>query len=250
MQTHQLLFELSHPVRYEIMHTLAVKPQRLTKIGEQVDANNPEVSRHLDRLKNADIVAKNADGYYSITSFGQLVISMLPGLSFLSDHPGYFLDHDLSQLPVPFIHRLGELSTCTFTEGTINNLGISKSLVQEAEEHIYLVTKEIPRDTTSYHTRGFEGIDLKVIRHDDATINCDTDDCRDREFRDRLRVVQELPAIMVITDKAAALMFPNHKGAFDFSAGFNSTDPVFMTWCSDLFHHLWEMGSTLDEMVD
>lgn len=250
METHQLLFELSHPVRYEITKLLAASPLRLTKIGDHVDANNPEVSRHLDRLKNANIVAKNADGYYSTTSFGQLVISMLPGLSFLADHPDYFLDHDLSLLPVSFINRLGELSNCTYTEGTINNFGISTKMVHEAEERIYLVTKEIPRDTTSFHSRGLEGINMKVIRHDDTAVSCDDDECRDQEFRDRLRVLQELPAIMVITEKEAALMFPNQKGAFDFAAGFNSTDPAFRSWCEDLFEHLWKAGSTLDELED
>lgn len=250
MQTHELLFELSHPVRYEITKLLAESPHRLTKIGEHVDANNPEVSRHLDRLKNADIVAKNADGYYSTTSFGKLIISMLPGLSFLADHPGFFLEHDLSLLPVAFINRLGELSNSTFTEGTINNFGISTRMVHEAKERVYLVTKEIPSDTTSFHTRVFEGVDMKVIRYEGTAASCDDEECQDREFRERLRFLQVLPAIMVLTEKEGAIMFPNQKGAFDFAAGFNSIDPEFRNWCEDLFEYLWKMGSTIDEYVD
>ena len=247
METHELLFELSHPIRYEIMKIITEQPHRLTKIGEKVDANNPEVSRHLDRLKNADLVSKNADGYYSTTSFGHLIFSLIPGFSFISDHPGYFLDHELSLLPTQFISRLGELSNCTYTEGAINNFSISTKLVQQAEERISLVTREIPQDTTSFHSRGFEGIQLRVIRHSDSVSDADYDECRDKDFSDRLRFVHELPAIMVLTDKAAAVMFPNHKGNFDFAAGFNSSDPSFMRWCEDLFKYLWAEGTFLHE---
>jgi len=64
METHQLLFKLSHSVRFEIIHTVDEKPERLTMIGEQADKNNPEVSRHLDRLKKSNLVDKDKDGYY------------------------------------------------------------------------------------------------------------------------------------------------------------------------------------------
>jgi len=250
MQTHELLFELSHPVRFQILRLLSESPLRLTKIGEQVDANNPEVSRHLDRLKKSELVGKDPDGYYSTTSFGKTIMSMLPGVSFVASHPRYFLDHDLSRLPESFVNRLGELMICSFTEGTINNIGISTKMVQEAEERIFLVTREIPRDSNTFHERGMNGLDLRVVRHEDTVVDCDTEGCHDQEMRDHLRIVKELPAILVLTEKEAAVMFPNHKGAFDFAAGFNSTDPTFIGWCEDLCEYLWKTGSTLDEIQD
>jgi predicted transcriptional regulator len=242
METHELLFELSHPIRYDIMRLLSENPLRLTKIGEQVDANNPEVSRHLDRLKNAELVAKNPDGSYAATPFGRLIFAMLPGLSFIADHSGYFLDHDLSKLPVEFLARLGELTDCSYGEGTITNMGISNQIVMEAGDYVHFVTREVPRDTSNYHALGNKGIEIRLIREDDGCIGCERDDCA--ACYDRQRLVPELPAIMVLTERQAGLMFPNLKGQFDFAAGFSSSDPAFLRWCGDLFDHLWDTGVT------
>lgn len=245
MRTHELLFELSHPVRYEITKRLSEQPLRLTRIGESVDANNPEVSRHLDRLKKARLVAKDPDGYYSMTPFGRLIQSMLPGLSFISDHPDYFMEHDLSLLPPQFICRLGELSNCSLTEGTINNLGISTKLVQDATERSDLITMEIPHDTTAYHERFDDGVEWRLIVHEDSLPQCGLGECTDPEIQKRIRFHSRLPVIMILTENEGAVMFPNHKGAFDFAAGFNSSDPVFLDWCEDLFEYLWEKGKRI-----
>jgi len=242
MQTQQLLFELSHPVRFAIMQTIAEKPQRMTKIGEQVDANNPEVSRHLDRLRKSRLVGKDPDGFYSTTSFGRIIMSMLPGISFAAGYPDYFLEHDLSLLPPEFMARLGELSSCEYSEGTLKNLGISKKLASEAEEYAYLVAREIPDEPGNFHSKCQEGMRMRAVVHEDSVFPETRPDCPTVEGGNRLRVVPELPVIMVLTEKSAALMFPTHKGTFDFTAGFSSTDESFRKWCGDLFEYLWEKG--------
>jgi len=247
METNELLFELSHSVRYEIMKTLTQGPLKLTKLGELVGANNPEVSRHLDRLGRARLAEKRVDGTYSVTSFGRVVMTMLPGLSFTASYPDYFCDHDLSGLPLQFLCRLGELSNCHYGEGTISNLDISRRISMEAKERLSLISMEIPADTGAYHSRLSEGMELRALVHERA-LDSGPGGARCRESAPHvMRVTSAVPVIMLLTESTAALMFPNHKGAFDFSAGFSSSDPPFMNWCQDLFEHLWGQGRPLSE---
>lgn len=168
MQIHQLLFELSHPVRYEIMQTIAEKPQRLTKIGEKVDANNPEVSRHLDRLRKSSLVEKDKDGFYYMTSFGKIIMSILPFLSFVTSHPDYFLDHDLSLLPTSFKMRLGELESCDLIEGTTVNIYRLDQISRTSKARIYTVsneyiTKVTEEDFAECDQLLTEGLDFRYI---------------------------------------------------------------------------------------
>ena len=242
MKTNELLFELSHSVRYEIMQALVKEQHKLTKLGELVGANNPEVSRHLDRLKKAQLVSKDSEGFYSATPFGQIILSFLPGLSFVSRHPEYFMDHDLSKLPPQFLARIGELSNCDYGEGTIRNLDVSRRITMEAKERLFMISMEVPADTSAYHSKVSEGVELRVLIHEKALPSGPEVDQRRAAAPHVLRITPTVPIIMVITENAAALMFPNHKGMFDFSAGFASTDPAFRRWCEDLYQYLWDLG--------
>ncbi len=244
MKTNELLFELSHTVRYEIMKALAQTPHKLTKLGELVGANNPEVSRHLDRLKKAQLVSKDPEGFYSTTPYGSIILSFLPGLSFVASYPDYFLDHDLSKLPPQFLARLGELSNCNFGEGTIGNLDVSRKITSEARERLYMISREVPSDTEVFHSKISDGVELRVLIHESALPSGPEASQRQAAAPHVLRITSSVPVIMVITESTAALMFPNRKGMFDFSAGFSSTDPAFRGWCEDLYHYLWEKGRT------
>jgi len=254
MQTHQLLFELSHPVRFEILHTLAEKPQRLTKIGEQVDANNPEVSRHLDRLKKSNLVDKDKDGYYHTTTFGKLTMSILPFLSFITKHPEFFLEHDLSYLPPEFLCRLGELESCEIVEGFTINFYRLDEMSRKAQKRIYTISKE---SVTEMSEENME--DFKKTLADDFFLRFmfPTSQLEDENLmkfldgspdQDRYhRVVPEAPLFCTICDDEAMIAFLGNNGKTDFSTSFYSKDPVVIKWCEDLLNHLWNNGKLTSE---
>jgi predicted transcriptional regulator len=187
-------------------------------------------------------VEKDPEGFYFATPYGKLILSFLPGLSFVAKHPDYFMDHDLSLLPPGFLARLGELSNCNFGEGTISNLDVSRKITMEARERLYMISREVPADTGVYHSKVSEGVELRVLLHENALPSGPEADRRRATAPHVLRITSTVPIIMVITENAAALMFPNRKGMFDFSAGFSSMDPSFRGWCEELYQYLWDQG--------
>jgi predicted transcriptional regulator len=255
MKTHELLFELSHPIRYEIMQLLVDRPMRLTKIGEKVDANNPEVSRHLDRLKNADLVDKNSDGSYYTTSFGEIIMPIIPSLSFVAAHPDYFLEHDLSMLPPEFIRRLGELESCEILEGTTINLHGMEQKGSSSKVRIYTISNEFVTAITEEHFAGFDQMVLNgfIFRWilpesqlEDKNLMALADHFGTSQ-NEYFRVIPKVPLFCSIIDEEIMISFLDKKGKADFSVGFNSADPVPLRWGKNLFDNLWDCGTYLSE---
>jgi len=255
METNELLFELSHSVRYGIMKALADEPKKLTKLGELVSANNPEVSRHLDRLKRSSLVDKNPDGTYYTTSFGEIIMHMVPSLSFAAAHPEYFLEHDLSLLPPEFIRRLGELKSCELVEGTTVNLYRLEDSGRSSNTRIYTVSNEFVTKITEENFSGFDQIIaggfvfrwiLSESQLKDKNLMALADhfgSSQDKHFR----VIPQVPLFCSIIDDEVMVAFLDKKGKADFSVGFYSLDPVVLRWGENLFSYLWDSGSYLSE---
>lgn len=255
MQIHELLFELSHPVRFGIMKLLAERPLRLTKIGEHVDANNPEVSRHLDRLKNADLVAKNADGYYFTTSFGRIIIGLLPAISFVSAHPEFFLEHDLSLLPPEFMNRIGELESYEVIEGTTVNIYRLDQISKDSTKRIFTVSNEF---ITKVKEEDFNELDevlaggfelrymLQESQLDDKNLMEVAAYCASSE-RMQFRVIPRVPLFCTICDDDVMIAFLDKRGKADFSVCFCSDDPKVFKWCEDLLNYFWDRSEPISD---
>ncbi len=255
MKTNELLFELSHSVRYGIMNTLAQEPLKLTKLGELVGANNPEVSRHLDRLRKASLVEKDRDGFYYTTPFGNCVMSVLPYLSFITSHPKYFMEHDLSGLPPGFMSRLGELKPCEIVEGTTVNILKMERLSRASKERFFvvsneLITKPTEQDFADLNQALEEGFDFRIILPEDQlkdkNLMLIADLCgskRDQHFR----VLPQVPMLCNIVDNEVMLAFLDNRGKVDFSVSFCSTDPGVLRWCEDLMNYLWDHSKPISE---
>jgi len=229
------------------MKILANEPTRLTKIGEQVDANNPEVSRHLDRLKNANLVEKAPEGRYHLSPLGEVVLSIIPGLTLVAHQDSYFNDHDLSLLPSSFLTRLGELSNHEYSEGVLRNIQHSADVIKGAQEHLSIITKEVGTEAHCFIQEGLsEGVKVRVLIDEGfETPSC----CLEPEFQNIIKFIPRNPVALILSEQRAALMFPNRKGKFDFTAGYSSEDSSFLKWCTDLFNELWEQSEVLNDQV-
>jgi predicted transcriptional regulator len=56
-----------------------------------------------------------------------------------------------------------------------------------------------------------------------------------------MRGISDLPAIVVVTEKAAGVCFRQIGGKMDY-AGFFGFDPTFHNWVKDLFVYYWDQG--------
>ena len=66
-----LMFELSSVDRLDILKLLRKTPLKLSHISKRLDFTVQETSRNISRLSDAHIIAKNVDGTFSLTSYGE-----------------------------------------------------------------------------------------------------------------------------------------------------------------------------------
>lgn len=255
MQTDQLLFELSHSIRYEIMKLLEDRPFRMTKIGEQVDANSSEVARHLNRLKDAGLVEKDSLGIYNITQLAKLVLTVLPSLSFIARNDSFLNSHDLSNVPDAFILRLNELKEGIKEEGMMLNIQKVEALFGRARNRFIVINNEVDRpptdDELAYIRNLMEGgFEIKYII-EESIIENGTMKLAFEKFQTlpniSIRVVPNIPLLLFISDGEALVSFMGMDGKIDFSVFFKAVDERFLHWCEDLFEYFWESGSVLDD---
>lgn len=94
-----LLFILASADRLTLLSEIGTHKLRLTHLASKISATPQETSRHLMRLRNANIIEKDPDGFFSPTLFGKILLKMLPSLEFVNQNKNYFLSYDISPFP-------------------------------------------------------------------------------------------------------------------------------------------------------
>jgi predicted transcriptional regulator len=238
---YELLFEISSEERTKILLLLQKDHLRLSAIAKREGFTVAEVSRHLQRLSDTMLIQKDADGLYHLTIYGELTLSMLDGLSFISAKRQYFLEHDAFVLPREFIHRFGELSICAYRPDAISNFAYEEGMFREAEEYVWAMADQVHWSAPPIVSeKSRAGVKFRTIIPENIVPPVGY---RPSEGVER-RLLPRVDVVVIVTDKEAVFGLTYLKGKMDY-AQFASKDPMFRKWCFDLFLHYWDRGKPL-----
>jgi len=248
MDTHQLMFELSHPVRFNILRAIENEPQRMTRICELIEANSPEVSRHLERLKKAHLVSKEPEGAYRISPLGKMTLALLPGFTFIANNDVFFRDHDLTGIPPSFIANIGDLRSGVHEHGVFAAIKRGVKMTENAQEHIYFVTNESSHEFDAVLEEKHKlDLDIRYILDIGYPFTTTPPRGWNPDIYKNLRIYDGIPAMIGGTENEASICFKSTRGECDFQSSFFSREKPFVQWVNDLFEHLWENSMTLAE---
>jgi predicted transcriptional regulator len=244
----ELLFILASVDRLTLLSEIGVEKRRLSQLTAKLSATPQETSKHLARLRDAKLIEKDSDGFFSLSAFGKIIVNLLPSIKFLLQHREYFLSHDISSIPLEFIERLGELQEGQFGERVGSILAHIQQVVQDAEEYIWLMSDH-PLGGQEYVTRSgklesTDSVRWRIIIPSDSSIDWTSVRAAVGTHKGRIeyRLIQDpndIKAGIAMNEKIAGLTFPNATGKLDFNSGFRSDNPVFRQWCQDLFEYHW-----------
>jgi predicted transcriptional regulator len=236
-----LLFELSSEERMRILLAVKAEKMRLSNLAERMKFTATEASRQLQRLSEAKLIQRDSDGFFTITKYGELSLSLLDSLIFTSLNREYFLSHDASVLPSAFIGRLGDLYGCSFQGDVISTLVYDEGMLRSAESYAWTMS-----DQFHYSARPIVaemrklGVDIRTI----LPVNV----VPPQGFKPAEGVARRLlPKVdfhLIVTDKEAAFGLAYMDGRMDY-AQFVSRDERFRGWCHDLFQHCWDRAKPL-----
>ena len=235
-----LMFELANEDRLRILTQLQEKPMRLTRISNKLKLNMQETSRHLSRLSEAGLVTKNTEGLYSIQPFGEEILTLMDGFEFLEKHRDYFNNHDLSELPLSFRYRIGELKTCILSNDFFTSLHLTENLIRGAKEYLWMISDQVLVSSKPLAKELIEKRSTKFrwILLEDLIPPPDFEPLPFVAGRMERKTLKKIDVAMAITEKEAQLAFRGKDGKIDFRT-FSVVDPLPLNWCKELYKYYW-----------
>jgi predicted transcriptional regulator len=236
------MFELSHPSRLKALHILRDKPHRLTDISKVLDLTSAEISRHLGRLSEANLISKNGDGKYVLTPFGDVILFELSKLKFLTKNNVYFSNHDLSVIPEE-LHWLNAMSKSEMVEGTLEIMSMVEDLTKNAEKYVHLISQNPLRAVADLTVKtAKKGVEFKMLYQKGSNIPSEYK--VKKKVPIEIRVIDSAPFSLKINEKRGGFVLPDMNGKVDFGFALSGSDPQFLKWLGLLFDHYWEKAES------
>ena len=260
--TEQTFIELASSQRLSILHKLSVQSNKISTLAKDLNVTIQEVHRNINRLVDAGLVHKGAEGIFSLTTFGRTIIKQITTFHFLSRNQDYFSDHTLGDISIKFIQRIGALNNSDYTSGVVAVIELWKQLYNESNEYIYGLLPQIPFELmeTAVSKVKERGIKFKYILPQKAIVpKKRTNLLKSSGFYELLKIglverkmIDKIQVAVVLNEKQATVMFKNSKGQIDMNSIFFSRDisidnGLFHEWCLDYFRDCWQQSRSFDE---
>lgn len=262
ISTSTIFFELASEQRLSILFRLSKQSSKLAKLAKDLDVTMQEVHRNLNRLQDSGLIRKDANGQFSLTTFGTTILQQIPTMNFLSRNKEYFTDHYLGDIPMKFVHRIGALDNSEYIEGLVAVLERWKQIYNSAQEYIYGMLPQIPLELIETLLAILKRGRIKfnyILSQQTIVPKKRTDLLKDAGFQDLLkkglverRMVDKMPVAVILNEKEATVMFPTLKRGqpvADLNSIFYSgkDNLLFHEWCLDYFRYTWYGAKTFDE---
>jgi predicted transcriptional regulator len=237
----KLFFELASESRLGILRELQTKSLKMQEIARRLDVTATEAFRQLQRLSGALLVQKRPEGTFAITQYGKLVLQLSSSLEFVSKHKDYFSTHDIMRLPYQFVNRIGELSQTNLITDTMESINKGERMFMEAEQYGWGLVEGVVPELMGpiMNERVRKGIKFKFLVPESHLPTNVSPPATAQNVE--LRALFDIPAIIALTEKEAAICFRLIGGKMDY-AGFIGKDPIFLNWVKDLFLYYWDKG--------
>ena len=232
-----LFYELASEDRIAILKELCLSHLKMQDVARKLDLTATEASRQLQRMSQAKLIERGAEGTYSTTQLGKLLLTLAVSMEFIYNNDDYFLSHDITKIPLHFVNRIGELAQADLVEDLTLDLARWEELIKNADDHVWVMTPQVMGHLTrTMQDKILEGVKLRSIFNENI-----------REAKSSLpkgknverKLLPKVPVIMIISEKEASISFPRLDGNIDFPAFFG-TDSTFLKWITDLFLYYWE----------
>lgn len=248
--------ELASEQRLGIILRLLEKKSNVSSIAKELGATVPEAYRNFERLVKAELIHKDTDGHYHLTTYGKAICTHVPSLAFLSRNKKYFKEHDFGDIPQKFIQRIGALESGQYTKGFSKVLEQWKHICENADEYIYDVLYEEPLDLVEpIITKAKKDVKINSIFSESTIIPTGRKKIVDKPEIKKLiekgtierRMKNDAKVVVILNEKEACVMFPTIEGETDMGSMFYSQDPIFHDWCLDYFRYCWQDSSIFQE---
>ena len=248
-----LLFELSSSDRLDVLTLLKKTPLKLSHISSKLNFTVQETSRNMNRLSEAKLVRKDADGAFYLTPYGEEALNLLLGFRFLFKNREYFIRHTLSQFPPQFRAGLGILDSFEFVSDVMVSFHNIEKMIAKAETFVWILTNQVLVSTIPYLVQEIErGGEFRLLMPKDYLPS--------KEMRDlvthpvfvkaahtnklEMKFLDKVDVCLCLSEKEVSLLsFPNQENRLDY-LGFRGKEEPAVEWAKLLYGHYWNRATS------
>jgi predicted transcriptional regulator len=247
-----LLFELSSTARLDILVLLNKTPMKLSHIASKLDFTVQETSRNITRLSEAKLIAKNVDGTFQLTPYGEEALNLLAGFKFLFKNREYLLTHTLSEFPKQFRAGIGILDNFELVNDVMVAFHNIENMIAKAEKFVWILSNQILASTIPYLVQALErGAEFRLLMPKDympsqsmrelVTHPVFAKAARIKKLESRF--LDEIDVFVCLSEKeVAALGFPNLENKLDY-IGFKAKTDLTVEWAKTLYEYYWNKAT-------
>ena len=240
MELAGLYNELSSNVRIAILNMLIEGEARFSDIVKQVELSSPEVSRHLKRLQDANLIEKQIKGGYRLSLFGKTVMRITANMQPLMNKFEYFTSHDTSTIPDYLLSELASLESAR-TDNVWAMMSTMYSKIPESE-FLWDTTLEVASaDSSLFGTINIEELEIELRFLSTREILDSMSEMAENVNVSYQARVHEQPGFSVtVLSNAAMLALPDRNGVLDRNSYIIGDSPDYINWCKRLYLHYWD----------
>ncbi len=143
MSEPDVLDELSNETRRRILSLLSIEPRSFTDVAKLVELSNSEVSRHLNRMSDRDLVVRDEGRHlYDLSAWGRTILGAAHPLLFLLENQSFFRGHPIDYLPPDLLLGIDALAEATPLKGTGAVMAAFKEVTESSEDWVDLMVDQ------------------------------------------------------------------------------------------------------------
>ena len=213
---------------------------KLSRAALKQSTTVQEAFRQLQRLAEARLVRKNADGAYELTTLGTLALALAPSFDFLAKENEFVMAHDLTVLPAQFQERIGELSSGERLNHIDDLLAAEARIIEESEEFVWFMSDQLfGHPQHQGHAGKLQKVSMKLL----LPRSLDTGELRSGLRRlgvdFEVGVIDRINLLLVLNEKTSGVAFQSLDGRLDYGCGFVGESEEFHRWCVDVYQYYW-----------
>lgn len=257
MRINDLFFEFSNEGRFEVFKSLYKGKKRHSQLEKELDIRGSEISRHLKRLIEKNLVKKSTDSKYVITNIGKLFLDVLELFEISLKFESFFNTHNIDIFPLNLILQLGNLKSIKISSGTMQNIELWADMIKNSEKYILAISDQFQDSILPAVERKINNIsiDIRALIDKNVLNSRGYEKLHDRHtfyqkinITQNIRMLKQIEVSLLVTDKGA-ILFLGKEGKIDYSECLFDENEIFIEWSKELFEWYWKKGINIKSII-
>jgi predicted transcriptional regulator len=252
-----LFFEFSNEGRLRVFKSLYEASKKHSQLEKELKIRGSEISRHIKRLTERNLVKKTIDNNYTTTNIGKLFLEVLELFEVSLKFEPFFNSHDITVLPISFILQIGSLKSLKIKTGTMQNIELWSNLIKNSENFILAVSDQFQDSILPAVERKINDVDLDIraLVNENVLKSKAYERLQDRHsfyrkvnITQNIRMLKDIIFSLLVTDKGA-ILFLSKEGKVDYSECLFDENDLFIILSEELFEWYWKKGVNIESLI-